>query len=307
MSKLSDFFSFSKGEKRGVAVLLIIILILIISTPFIEYFIINQQTDFSAFEEAINEFEKNRTNTVKKNTNFTSKEKTSLVIYPFDFNPNTISDSAWKKLGFADWQIKIINNYKSNGGKWRTKYDVRKIYGLNDSIFEFLKPYILLPDSINNKGQNSQTNTKTNFSNSYTPKEKKELIIDINKADTTEFKKLKGIGSGYSKRIIKYRDLLGGFSSVEQIKEVYGIKEDLYNSIKPYLTISLENKINKININTCDAVELKNHPYINWNIANSIVNYRKSHGNFNKVNDIKKIHLITEEIYPKIAPYLKTK
>ncbi len=301
MSKLGNYFSFTKGEKRGTAVLLIIIVLLVFSIQFIDRFKLTQQTDFSEFEQAIDEFEK-----AKQKIQKTDSPIELISVEYFNFNPNLISDSSWKKLGFKDWQIKTINNYKSKGGEWRTKKDVRKIYGLNDSIFNLLEPYILLPDTFIYESKKQHQSNAKNLKSESDPKPKTSIIIDINKADTSDFKNLKGIGSGYAKRIVKYREALGGFVSVNQIKEVYGIKEDLYTCILPFLNYSTAYPIKKININKCDADELKSHPYINWNLANAIVNYRKNHGTFAEINDIKKIHLITEEIYTKIAPYLKT-
>ena len=128
--------------------------------------------------------------------------------------------------------------------------------------------------------------------------------VEINSADTSEFKSLKGIGSYYAKRIVKYRAALGGFSSVEQIKEVYGIQVEVVDQNLDRLTIDIES-IEKININTCQTLDLKKHPYINWNIANSIVQIRKNHAPYKSVEEIKKSDLVNDEIYRTIAPYLK--
>jgi len=133
----------------------------------------------------------------------------------------------------------------------------------------------------------------------------KNFKVEVNSADTTMFKSLKGIGSYYSNRIVKYRNALGGYYNIEQIKEVYGIPQEVVDQNINRLIIDTLNIV-KININECETGDLKKHPYISWNIANSIVQIRKSQKPYNSIEEIKKSDLVNEEIYRKIAPYLKT-
>ena len=137
---------------------------------------------------------------------------------------------------------------------------------------------------------------------------KSELLnfkIEINTADTSGFKSLKGIGSYYSNKIVKYRSALGGFTSVEQLKEVYGILPSIIDQNVSRLIVDSV-VIKKVNVNTCNTADLQKHPYINWNIANSIVQIRKSQKPYESIEEIKKSDLVNDEIYRKIAPYLKT-
>lgn len=293
---IKNYFSFNRGEKRGTVVLQSIILGLIIFNLSSVFFKSSHQTDFSEFESAVNQFEKELSVKPKK----TIKHSYSInpTIKLFAFNPNTISNEQWKKLGFKDWQIKTINHYKIKGGKWKIKSDLKKIYGLTEAQYKKLVPYILLPNEI-------KSGPKTTSAQSFSKNKNYTLLIDINKADTTTLKKLTGIGSGYAKRIIKYRELLGGFTKIEQLKEVYGINKETYDLIKPNLKLN-DPLILKIDINKASVDELKNHPYISWNIANSIVKIRELHGKFKNVDEIKRSHLIDDDIYNKIEPYLKT-
>jgi competence ComEA-like helix-hairpin-helix protein len=130
-----------------------------------------------------------------------------------------------------------------------------------------------------------------------------QKIINIKTADTTEVKSLRGIGSSFAKRIIKYRNMIGGFISKEQLKEVYGLDQDKYDQIEAFIKVD-PNDIVKININSATVDELKTHPYIDWKMANSIFFYRQSHGNYTQVEDIKNSDLITDELFSKIAPYI---
>ncbi len=369
---LKDYFAFTRGEKRGVVVLLSIILVLIIAIPLVDYLKQHQQTDFSEFETAINKFEKERKQAKKDVLN----KKENQQIQLFNFNPNTISANDWKKLGFAAWQIKTIFNYKAKGGNWKTKTDVSKIYGLTATHFQQLKPYILLPDELEETSNSNQKkekpkvkyfkfnpNTiskkqwetlgfkawqiKTIFNykakggswktkldvkkiyglaetdyNKLAPyillpnkiekktyqKNKKDFTtkVDINTASAKDFTNLKGIYSEkYAAIIVKYRNSLGGFVKKSQLKEVWHMKPETYNGFVNQLVLN-NKKPKQININTTKADELKTHPYINWNMANAIVKYRKMHGTYKKLDDLKNIQLISNKTYLKIKPYLKT-
>jgi competence ComEA-like helix-hairpin-helix protein len=128
----------------------------------------------------------------------------------------------------------------------------------------------------------------------------------VNLADTFAFIALPGIGSKLSKRIISFRDKLGGFYSVEQVGETYLLPDSTFQKIKPYLFVS-NSSLKRININTASVDEMKAHPYIKYNMANAIFQYRQQHGNYISVEQIKKILIITDEIYQKAAPYLSVK
>jgi len=365
---IRDYFSFTRGEKRGTVVLLLIIVALIVANFSVDLFKSEHQTDFSEFELAINAFEK------EIDTRQNSTKKEVLTIELFDFNPNTVSDEIWKRLGFKNWQIKTINNYKSKGGNWKTKNDVSKIYGLEESHFEQLKPFILLPDKFkkkdksypkkeqikvdyfkfdpntiskrnwkqlgfkdwqiktifNYKSQGGKWKSKADVKKIYgldesdynklepyillpekaikkeykTIKKKYSKKIDINTADAKELTKLKGIFSEkYAAIIIKHRDKIGGFTSKEQLNDVWNMTAETYNGFINQLIIG-KYEPKKININTSTASQLQAHPFIDWKTANAIFKYHKANGNFKEIADIKKIHLINKKTYLKIAPYL---
>jgi len=221
----------------------------------------------------------------------------------FYFDPNTITGSEWKRLGIREKIIKTIENYRNKGGRFYKPEDLQRIYGLRDDEYERLKPYI--------KIESNAPKTNEAF---VSPEPKDEIqpsktygarysIIDVNTSDTTAFISLPGIGSKLAARIITFREKLGGFYSVEQIGETYGLPDSTFQKIRQWL--KLDNpSVKKININIATFDELKTHPYIKYNLANPIVAYRNEHGAFSKVEDIKKVMAVTDEIYKKIAPYL---
>lgn len=365
---LKDYFSFTRGEKRGVVFFLSIIFALLLIVPLTNYIKNNRTTDFSDFDNKINLFEEERN--TPKNT-----EKEILKIDLFEFNPNTITDEEWNKLGFKDWQIKTINNYKNKGGGWKTKSDVSKIYGLSENHYKQLEPYILLPEKSNKKEYLKTPKTKITYFDfnpntisksewkklgfkawqiktifNYKSKggswkskadvakiygldnsdyqklapyillpdkaDKKEYTsnkkdytkkINVNSANAKELTNLKGINSEkYAAIIIKYRNSLGGFIHKEQLKEVWNLKEETYLGFIQQVELGTASP-NKININKTTLEQLKTHPYIDWKTANAIIKYKKANGAYKKIEDIKKIHLISNETYLKIAPYLTTK
>ena len=119
------------------------------------------------------------------------------------------------------------------------------------------------------------------------PSKKSKFIVNINLADSLHWRKLRGVGAKRSIHILNYKNALGGFVRVSQVNEVFSISDSLFKSFERFLNIK-DSSLVKININTCSVKQLKNHPYINWNLANSIVNFREQHGLFKLLEDLKK-------------------
>ena len=223
----------------------------------------------------------------------------------FPFDPNTLDGDGWKRLGVRDKTVSTIQNFLGKGYKFKSPEDLRKIYGLRkedaDRIIPFVK--IAATNTINRAGTaeaatGNVVSPVKSYKENRTPK-----IVDINTADTTAFIALPGIGSKLASRIVVFREKLGGFNSVEQLGETFGLPDSTFQKIKPSLQLNAVN-LRKININTAEVDNLRSQPYIRWNIANAIINYRKQHGNFNSIDDLKKIDLISEELFKKIAPYI---
>jgi competence protein ComEA len=246
----------------------------------------------------------------------------------FEFDPNTLDAAGWEKLGVKEKTAATIQNYISKGGQFKQPEDITKIYGLSDEMVERLLPYVRIEGSSQMSqsgqvGQNSQMsqgsqmsqnsqmgqvgndgNRQSFVANTSTAKATTNFLIDINTADTIAFKKLPGIGSKLSARIIVYRNKLGGFQTVAQLGETYGLADSTFQKIKGNLVCN-GNGIVKININTANEEQLR-HPYISKNIANNIIQYRNQHGKYAQLIDLKKLALIDEESFNKMAPYLTT-
>lgn len=236
----------------------------------------------------------------KKNNYF---ESNSIKGELFAFDPNTISSADWKRLGLRDKTIQTIQNYLSKGGHFYKPEDLQRIYGLHQNEYERLLPYVKIESKtlvVNEQFVSSKPNGEPQSTKTYAPK---YSAIEINIADTSAFISLPGIGSKLASRIVTFRDKLGGFYSIDQIGETYGLPDSTFQKIKQYLRLD-NSSVKKININTATLDELKAHPYIKFSIANPIVAYRNEHGAFSKIEDIKKVMTVTDDIYKKILPYL---
>ena len=221
----------------------------------------------------------------------------------FFFDPNSLSAEGWKKLGLRDKTINTIRNYLSKGGKFKKTEDLKKIYGLLPEEYERLAGYIRIADN------NTHSPNEEEFqpaANNYSTNKPRYSVIDINTADTTAFIALPGIGSKLAARIVNFRDKLGGFHSINQVAETYGLPDSTFQRIRQYLKLE-NNVLKKININTATLDELKAHPYIRYSIANPIIAYRNEHGPFSKPEDLKRVMAVTDEAYNKILPYLTIK
>lgn len=229
----------------------------------------------------------------------------------FDFDPNTLSRQEWVRLGLSEAQADVVLYYQERGGRFRDKEDLKKVYVISDEFYIAVEPYIQIIPGKEEIEKENRFERSDNFEKKTTEntskKDEADYKININAADTTEWKKIRGIGPVLSQRIINFKKALGGFYSIDQIKEVYGIEEELFQAIKPKLTLSDSNNYNKIDVNVINEVELAKHPYVNRKEAKIIVNYRMQHGDFEHFEEIRKIKGINLEKVSKVFPYLSFK
>ena len=316
---LSGYFNFSQKGRVGTIVLLTFITLTLLTPFFIPYFISQKKIDHSQFEKEIKalkikqldstgRFKRNATTTGFDENNYQnyyqpseknhySKESKGELFY---FDPNTLSTDGWKKLGIKEKTITTIQKYLSKGGKFYKPEDIGKIWGLHEDEIDRLVPFVRIEQKNNDKYVSSENK---DFNKPSEKPDYSKIIVDINIADTSALIALPGIGSKLANRIVGFRDKLGGFYKIEQLAETYALPDSTFQKIKDKLVID-NPSVKKLNINTATVDELKIHPYIRYNIANAIVQYRNQHGNFVAVSDLKKIMLITEDIYNKAEPYL---
>src|SRR5690606_28688373 len=235
----------------------------------------------------------------------TSEEE---VPHQFEFNPNYISFDSLLLLGIRSDIARRIVNYRNAGGSFEVKKDLQKIYGLSSEQYEKLSNLMSLPEERLPKHRNEYRISDNKFE-SENPEpvhtgEKVASLFDINSADTSQLKRIYGIGTVLSARIIKYRDLLGGFVKKEQLKEVYGIKEEVYGALAEQSFIADNYIPERININRDSVQQIAAHPYVSYNMAKTIINYRLQHGPFQEKSDLLKIHLFDSVQLKNIVPYI---
>ena len=249
------------------------------------------QKDYDRLKDYI-DISAKKSKTVQKNK---SDKRTTYPI--FDFDPNTASEEVFKKLGLSNKNIKTIFNFRK-AVQFEEAADFAKVYGLKKQDFERLAPHIKIDKKeVVKKASPKEYKYAKEYKDAWKPSN-----VNINTAGPEEWENLRGIGPVFSKRIVKFRGKLGGFNSIEQIKETYGMTDSLYLAIKPYLEISSTGK--KIDINHATLEELKAHPYFNWKQAKVLINYRKNHGPFKDSTDLEKVKVISKESLEKILPYL---
>jgi len=222
----------------------------------------------------------------------------------FYFDPNTLSPEGWKKLGLRDKTIRTIRNFLSKGGKFREEKDIGKIYGLAKPEVERLLPYVRLKRS--NFTTEYGRKPGIRYAKPYTRDERPMVSpVEVNTADTAAFIALPGIGSKLASRIVLFREKLGGFHSIDQVAEVYGIPDSTFQLIRSRLVMAAGlPPLKMLHINSDDADKLKQHPYVRWNIANAIVQFRHQHGPFKSIEQLQQIDLVSPAILKKLTPYV---
>ena len=212
-----DLFSFNKRERNGIFVLSSLIVMLIVIQFSLPFFVRNEvKLDTSRLDKFVAQLKKDSADWVAKNElkykeRYTKSSKYNKVaqtnesdvdsenkLIPHGFNPNLALDADWKSVGLSQRQINSINKYLSRGGKFRIRSDVAKMYVITDEKFAYIKPFILLPDSIHSKSK--KKSYKKFMADSTKNYSRKVYITDsgsveLNLADTTQLMQLRGIGS----------------------------------------------------------------------------------------------------------------
>jgi competence ComEA-like helix-hairpin-helix protein len=287
--KYEDPFVISKRSKRGLLVLILASLGLIFFPRVYMFF--QMKEAFVINSEQIAEFERTHKKFKKRNySNYYSKKK-KYKAPDSKFNPNNYSLSDWMNLGLSEKQSVVVLKFTSRG--IYSEEDLKRIFVIPDVLFELIRDSVVYSERFQNSPNQE----------SFKKQAKQITLINLNTADTTEFMKIYGIGAFYAKQIIRYREKLGGYLTKEQLFEVWKMTTEAYDKIKDHVFIS-EKDVKRININSVTIEELKVHPYLKWNQANSIVKMRIQRNGFKNIEELKESVLIDSETYEKLFPYL---
>jgi len=296
---LEDVLGFSQSEAKGTTVLIIVVIVTAI-IPRIVFFTQNSGSiNGISNQEELNVWSKKIASiiTEKKSDEDFEAVKNKVTrpattkLKPSLFDPNKVTSQELIMMGIDEWLAKRLSKYKAKGGKFYKKEDLKKIYGLNNSVYNQLEPFIHIEAEKKLKELPSV-------------KEKNPIKrVDINVADTSHLMQINGIGSKLSNRIVKFRNKLGGFHDPKQLFEVYGLDSGVIQQIA--LKFYIEQKHEKLTINTDSIKYLASHPYINFKLARAIINYRKTHGPYKSIDEIQALKNLDDSTYNKIAPYLR--
>jgi competence protein ComEA len=290
------YFSFSKKERLGLFVLMVLIIIFLILPEWYQPNLPRIQLDTIARQL-------NGPPVAKEDPHSSySEENKSPAVSLFYFDPNTITSMQWSQLGLRNKTVQTILNYRNKGGKFKVADDIKKIWGLSSAEAERLLPYIRI------KSKEKEERKFNDFKNqlSYTiPKSTNSLhVIDVNLASLEDWESLPGIGKVLGNRIVRFREKLGGFTTVEQVKKTYGISDSVFQLILPYLAIEKKATSSLVSINYAGVKELE-QVGIEEAVAKAIVLYRKQNGPYLSLTDLKKIVFINETVYQEIIVKLK--
>jgi DNA uptake protein ComE-like DNA-binding protein len=284
-SSVRNFFGFTRAQTHGVFVLLVMLFVALFFEPVWRR--INRPVSLLQIDTVALMTYARQLDSLENISRADAGPPAALFV----FNPNTATQEELLDLGFTPALARRLINYRSKGGTFRQKSDMLRLYGIDTMFYVALHPFIQLPE---------KHITEVTSNPSLVSKEK----FDINLADTTQLKDVFGIGPVLSARIVRYRDKLGGFVSVHQVGEVYGVDSLTAQRVAEKFMVLPAYTPHRININAATEQELSAHPYFSRAQASALVAYRFQHGPFVQVADITKIKLFDSAQVEKLKPYV---
>jgi DNA uptake protein ComE-like DNA-binding protein len=296
---LAGFFYFNKQERNGIFLLCVILGLVILLRLILPWLLDGQHpVKSTTLEPEVPVVMEKHDGAVQNSNPETSGEPEHKPAERFVFNPNTLSAEDARALGFPEKLSATLIRFRNKGGKFYKAQDLKKLYGMSPKLYAALESYILIPD------RKSTFHRDTVYpKQSYPKRAFPKSMLELNSADSLSIVYLKGIGPGFTKRILKYRMLLGGFHAVEQLKEVYGMNDSTYKILAGQIIVD-KSRVTKIPINVIDLNSLRKHPYFNFQMAQAIINYRSKHGKLTEA-DLMGLGVIPAEKLALILPYLQ--
>lgn len=302
---LKEWLRFSRKESLGIIALLVVVVFFLWLPAFYSSSIVSLKIDTGL----VTYLQEKPISLVDSASIIAHHETPNPAVKLFYFDPNELDKNGWERLGINPKTIATIFRYRNKGGRFRKPEDLRKIWGLLPSDADRIVPFVLF--SVTNSMQDHQSVFPS----------KKQKIIEVNTASVSDWESLPGIGPVLANRILKYKEKLGGFVSIDQVAKTYGIADSVFTTIRPYLTIQPseinsssnsaiepDNRYNKKdtiqNVNTASVTQLIQSG-IEEGLAKAIVLYRKQYGKFTQLADLKQIVLINETVYQQIILKLK--
>lgn len=274
MSK-NDFFKFTATQRAGIFSLLLIIVAIQIAYYFREV----------KFEEDTS-LEKQEWLSLQSQIDTAKVEKANYKQTLYPFNPNFITDFKGYKLGMSTAEIDRLLEFRKKNLYVNSAEEFQALTKISDSLLATMAPYFKFPDWVKNKKQSKGFES---FSNQSYAKKEKMQIIDINLATQEDLIKVYGIGPGLSERILKQKEALGGFVSMDQMNDVWGLSPEVTEKLNLQFKIGVVPNIKKVRINDVSAKELQLFPYFRYPLNKEIVTYRSMNNGIKNADDLVKI------------------
>jgi DNA uptake protein ComE-like DNA-binding protein len=284
--KLKSYFQYSKSQRSGIFLLVVLCIVCQFA-----FFYLDPRSD----KDSNSEKQKWISLQTIVDSLKVQKQNYTPKIYPF--NPNFITDYKGSKLGMSVAEIDRLLNYRKTNQYVNSALEFQKVTQVSDSLLNAISPYFKFPDWVN-KSKN----------NNFKPFEKrtvKIIVLDINLATKEDLIKIYGIGPALSDRILKQKEILGGFVNMKQMEDVWGLSPEVIESLNQHFRVTTIPKIKKIDINNASIKELMLFPYFKYALAKAIVTYRSMNGDFKNSEDLTKINDFPSEKLDIISLYLE--
>ena len=294
MNIFKSHFWYHKSQRNGIFILILLIVIFQFIIVFVDFYSeekVNIDTPkVIAFHHQIDSLSK------------IGSENSRLKIFPF--NPNYITDYKGAQLGMSLVEIDKLLAFRKTGKFINSRKEFQKVTTISDALLNSISPYFKFPDWVVERNQNMQLSTSRD-TRLFAKKSKYILTsTDINLAVKEDLKTINGIGEKLSERIIKYRSKLQGFSSLNQLYEVWGLDTEVVGKLLlVFKVINLPN-IKKINVNTVSFRELLKNPYLDYELCKKIFEYKDEVAELQDISELKNIIDFPLELYDRIVLYL---
>lgn len=290
------FFYLQKSDRHVITLLLCVI----VAALAVIYFTDSREDETPAMEE-VKAPKGSKNKYPKKTYTYNQGQSRQPELFPFD--PNTADSTELLRLGLQPWQVVNIYKYRAAGGFYRKPRDFARLYGLTLKEYRRLEPYIRISE---------ENQPAENYFYKYEPIEERDTVkypvklqpeerIVLNRADTTQLRKVPGIGSFFARKIVEYRERLGGYYRVQQLLEI----EDFPETAVSFFIIPDGTEFRKMNLNHLSLNELKRHPYLGFYRARAIVDYRRLHGRIESLQQLKLLPDFTPEAIERLEPYVE--
>lgn len=291
------FLFFTKSQRAAIVVLVVLIVAVVVADYTLTRWAQQPDTfyndEFTAevqlFEETMDSLRAAKKTTYEKShfVEQKTKKEPSQPVY-FTFNPNTLDSAGFVALGLKPWTAANIVKYRARGGRFRTKSDFAKIYGVTSEQFAALEPFIQIDKLLAERNETVEIATP-------------DIIVELNTADTAQLATV--AGRGLARRIVGYRNVLGGYFSTAQLSEVYDMTNEKLTALLPHLTIDTT-KIRRIGVNRASVEQLKRHPYINFYQAKAIYELRRAKQRLNAIDELRHLEEFSPADIEKLTHYL---